>query len=90
MGKIRVRYRSGEIDEWQLNEGMNLPDLVKVLRSSNPTAAISFGVAADQPTTAYDFGQVGIRMSEIASWHVDGMLDDAGLIGPWSEAQEPA
>ena len=49
---------------------------------------LSFGVAAEHQQTLADYGFVGLRMTEIVSWHIDGLLESSDLIGPWLEAQD--
>jgi hypothetical protein len=63
--------------------------LVKTLTQTtlNEWPGVSFGIAAEAEKTQADYGFVGLRTVEIASWHLDGMLDEAALLGPWAEAQ---
>jgi hypothetical protein len=50
-------------------------------------AIYGFGVETLQGNQAVDFGFVVLRMAEVAMFHIDGMVDDESLIGPWAESQ---
>jgi len=54
----------------------------------NESPGISFGVAAESEQTPADYGFVGLQSWQIASWHVDGLLQSSSLIGPWLEAED--
>jgi hypothetical protein len=87
MAHVRVRYKSGEEDEWMLHERLDLRDLVQTITRSfvRPTGLSNFGIASESETSTADYGMAGVRWSEVVSWSVDGLVDDAALIGPWSE-----
>lgn len=87
MAMLRVRYRSGDTDEWTLHDRMDLRQLASLMHRGLVDKIVSFGAAAEKETTPADFAMVGLRMSEVVSWHIDGMLEEAALIGPWSEDQ---
>lgn len=87
MGTIRVRFNSGEEDEWDLLDQTNLGKLVKEL--AHPKAAgawISFPVASEENATA-SYGFVGLSMADVASWHVDGLTDTSAAAALWAELE---
>ena len=90
MATVRVRYRSGETDEWTLNDQMKPDVVVKALTRMimNSFPGVSFGVAVEHEQTPADYGFVGLRNDELASWHIDGLLEESGMLGPWLEAQD--
>jgi hypothetical protein len=88
MAHIRVRYKNGEEDEWLLHERMDLRHFVSFVgrafaRSDGGTA---FGIAPEEGTFVADYGMVGVRWGEVVAWTIDGLVDDAALVGPWAEA----
>jgi len=87
MATLSVRFRSGDEAEWEIHERVDLRRaeyrIANAILGGRPVVV---GTASRGAATPADFGRVGINASEIASWHIDGFVDDAALLGPWAEA----
>jgi hypothetical protein len=85
MAKLRVRYRNGETDEWELHERMDLKRLGgQLTKAMDGSIALRFGTASETGAPS-DYATVALRMSDIIMWTIDGFVDDAALIGAWAE-----
>lgn len=67
-------------------------DLWRTLRDFN--GVVSFAVRASQGGAA-DYGLVGLNMSQVAGWHIDGLLGVPSAAALWaefeaSEGEEPS
>lgn len=82
MAKIAVRYVTGERDEWELTDAMDTADLWRILRDFK--GVVGFAVKASQGGAA-DFGLVGLNMSQVAGWHMDGLVDVPSAAALWAE-----
>jgi hypothetical protein len=83
MATIRVRFESGDSGEWELHDRMPLVEFVNQLYGAMVRGCLfSFGVASRESEAIVDYGMVGLRMSEVASWEVDGLVHHSALIGP--------
>ena len=80
MATILVRYANGDEDDWELHEAVDLPGLVRKLSLTHQGGAMSFSVVP-KSGRSYDFGYVGIRIDQVASWHIDGLVDPGQLFG---------
>jgi hypothetical protein len=65
---------SGDEGEWELHYAMDLGELAKKFATASSDSMMSFGVVASSEAST-DFGFVGVRVGEIATWHIDGMFD---------------
>lgn len=74
MGSIRIRYVSGDEDQWELHDAMDLGELARKFASASSDSMMSFGVVASSEVST-DYGFVGVRVGQIAAWHIDGMFD---------------
>jgi hypothetical protein len=88
MAMLRVRYRNGETDEWEIHERMTGLDVAKALWLGMGREAVNIAVA-DQSGGPADYGRVTLRMSEVAMWHLDGMIEFKSDVGVWNEQQGP-
>jgi hypothetical protein len=84
MASVSVRYTNGDDDEWELTDQMHPGRLAKVFASTTADGMVSFAVASDEGGVA-DFDFVGVRMAEISTWHVHGLLDVASSAALWAE-----
>lgn len=89
MATLRVRYRSGDTDEWDLHERMPLQDLGRTLATTvGPGRMVSFGVASPSGAQT-DYGMVGLKLDDIVMWHIDGFVDDEFILSAWAISGDP-
>jgi hypothetical protein len=85
MASLRVRFKDGSTDEWQLKDGMNLEELVERLaRSTGAERSISFGAESESGASA-DYNFVGLAMAEVVPWEMIGMFDYEHGAALWAE-----
>ena len=60
--------------------------LAKILAKSSAGSMVSFGVVSGSGQST-DYGFVGIRIVEIASWQIDPLLDAGPSAALWAELQ---
>jgi hypothetical protein len=89
MATLRVRYRNGETDEWEIHERMKGLDVAKALWVGMDRESVNFAVADRSGGGPADYGRVTLRMSEVAMWHLDGLIDFPSDVGVWTEQQDP-
>lgn len=76
MARLRVRYRSGETDEWTINERINSGELAAALgRAISEGGTVGFATDSEVGIEGVDYGFVGLRGNEMASWWLDGLVD---------------
>jgi hypothetical protein len=86
MAQIRVPHQSGETDEWTLHDRMDLPGLHEsVSHAFRDGGKLSFGVASEETDRVVDYGMAAVNFDDVVSWTIDGFVDDAALLGAWSE-----
>ena len=86
MATLHLRYTSGEDHEWELRDQLPALELAKHLKVAQIRGrVIGFPVKARHSDMASDYGFVGVRMTEVASWYIDGLVDDSESIGSWME-----
>ena len=88
MATLRVRYRDGSEDVWNLHErGAPLNELARTLHERNGReASVAFGVESRSEKTP-DYAFVGLRMNEVVMWEIDGFLDEEFLASVWEPKQ---
>jgi hypothetical protein len=87
MATIRVRLHSGDEEDWQLLDDTDLGGLVRQLAHPiAPGAWISFPVASEGGDSSL-YGFVGLSVSSIAWWHVDGLVDASAAAALWAELE---
>jgi hypothetical protein len=71
---VRVRYRDGSTDEWEVKEAMRLERLVDYFRASfREDRLMAFATASEASQEAHDI--VGLRVTDVVSWQVIGLTD---------------
>jgi hypothetical protein len=87
MATLWVRYVNGEEDGWELHDEIDLEELTKQLHRavSGPSGMVSFGVKSREGAPGTDYGFVGVRMSAVVAWRVDGLVDPARAAALWAE-----
>jgi hypothetical protein len=90
MPTLRVRYRTGDTDDWTLHEQQDVEDLAKRLfLALRDRSILGFSVATELGHERTDYGWVSVRMEDVVSCHVDGLLDfpgDLAVVPPEPEA----
>jgi hypothetical protein len=89
MATLRVRYRNGETDEWEIHERMKALEVTETLWKGM-NGFVSFTSISHPTSAAAEFGRVGLRMNEVSMWQVDGLLDFPTDVGVWAEGQTPS
>jgi hypothetical protein len=80
---LRVRYRTGDTDEWTIPELVNLDDLhSKLHRGLKNQAMVGFATTAESGEET-DFGYAWVRMREVTMFHVDGFVDFERIASHW-------
>lgn len=81
MTKLRVRYRNGQEDEFELREQHKPKDVAALLnRGMAGDATIVLGIGSRAGYTAAAYGIIGIRLSEVIMWELDPIADDGRLL----------
>lgn len=81
--RLRVRYETGDTDEWELHERMDLHRLGDQLNEGwQGRLIVGFGVASREGDAPIDYGMVALRMAKVIAWEIDGFVDFENLIGP--------
>lgn len=90
MATLRVRYRNGETDEWEVHERLDGLDLMRALWEALANRGISsFAVASEVGAGTSDYGRVALAMSDVAMWHLDGQVDFQSDAALWAELENP-
>jgi hypothetical protein len=87
MRGVRVRYRDGSTDEWEVKDAMNLKDLVDAFRHRFYAAGqLSFAVTSEGglPT---DYAILGLNLADVVSWQVLGLSNPEEEMALWGELQ---
>jgi hypothetical protein len=88
MARVRFRYKNGELDEWELNDQVDLAEFVGLLhRTMGDPAIASFGLAPGEGEPSVAYGFAGVRMSEVAAWSIEGLTDTSAEAALWAELQ---
>ena len=90
MASLRVRFKDGSTDEWQLKDGLQLDELVeRLVRCTGSEKSISFGAEAESGAST-DYNFVGLAMAEVVSWEVTDMFDSTHGAAIWAGMNEPS
>jgi hypothetical protein len=88
MASLTVRFKSGDVGEWELHDRADTNGIARMLVEAIARgSSVAFGAAAVNEGSPADYGRVGLNGRELAPWHIDGLVDDEALMGPWTEAQ---
>ena len=87
MGSVRVRYRTGDTDEWDLPEQVSAYELAdelhQAVRSPEPQF-VNFAVVS-RTAEEIDYGRVTLCMDHVVMVEVDGFVDEE-RIAAWQLA----
>jgi hypothetical protein len=92
MATLSVRFKNGDTDPWRLTDELaaNLSDfLLRLLSSSARDQIFSFPVADEEGGVGTDYGYVSLRLTEVVSLHLDGLVNEAAAAALWAELQGP-
>jgi hypothetical protein len=87
-----VRYKNGDTDSWRLTDelAVEINDfVVKLISTSARNEVFSFPVLDEEGGPGTDFGYVSLRLTEVAAWHLDGLVNKAAAAALWAEMQGP-
>jgi hypothetical protein len=85
---LRVRYRTGDTDEWDLNEQMKLEGLGEALHETALNKGdVSFGFQTRTGHEGIDYGMAFVHMADVVMWELDGFFDESRLIETWGPEQ---
>lgn len=80
MALLRVRYRTGDTDEWELHERMNADKTaVQLMRTWAQGGLFSFTTVTEVGSERVDYSRVILRTRELTMAQVDGLLDYSDL-----------
>jgi hypothetical protein len=87
MRGVRVRFRDGSTDEWEVKDAMRLEDLATGFRRTlGKPQAISFA-AASEGNAPTDYDLVGLFMADAVSWQVFGLANPQQEAALWAELE---
>lgn len=90
MTTLRVRYRSGQDDAFQLREQHQPKDVAALLhRGMASDLTVVLGLASRAGHTAGAYAVVGLRMTDVVMWELDPIADDGRLLAAFMHEQEP-
>jgi len=88
--KLRVRYRSGLEDEFQVREQHQPKDVAALLHRGLATdSMVVLGLASRAGHTAHSYAVVGLRMNDVVMWELDPIADDGKLLAAFMLEQQP-
>jgi hypothetical protein len=88
--KLRVRYRSGHEDEFQVKEEHQPKDVAALLhRGLASDSMVVLGLASRAGHKAASYAVVGLRMSDVVMWELDPISDDGKLLAAFMLEQGP-
>jgi hypothetical protein len=90
MTTLRVRYRSGQQDEFQVREQHEPKDVAALLhRGLAEDSVVVLGLASRVGHTANAYAVVGLRMNEVVMWELDPIVDGGKLLAAFMLEQAP-
>jgi hypothetical protein len=91
MTTLRVRYRNGEEDEFQVREQHQAKDVAALLhRGLASNSTIMLGLASRRGHTVAAYAVVALRMGDVVMWELDPVQDDGRLLAAFMNDQTPA
>jgi len=91
LATLQLRFRDGSEQTFELHERMDTKDLARSLTNGMAARSVhSMGIAAEYSETPADYGLIGFGMADVLWWHIDGMVHENALLGPWAEADSLA
>jgi hypothetical protein len=85
MRGVRVRFRNGSTDEWEVKEAMRLAELVGYFRSAFSNQSVMAFATASERNAPTDFDIVGLNMADVVSWQVIGLDNPNQEAALWDE-----
>ena len=90
MTTLRVRYRSGQQDEFQVREQHQPKDVAALLhRGLANDATVVLGLASRAGHTSDAYAVVGLRMNDVVMWELDPISDNGKLLAAFMLQQAP-
>jgi hypothetical protein len=90
MTTLRVRYRSGGEDEFQVREQHQPKDVAALLHQGLAgSSTIILGLASRRGQTVGAYAVVALRMGEVVMWELDPIADDGRLLAAFMLEQKP-
>lgn len=87
MATLRVRYRTGDTDEWVLHDRMDEEEVQQALvKAMRHDGQISFTYQTKEGSDPVDYGRAFIRLSEVLMWEIDGLLNEELMASVWDES----
>jgi hypothetical protein len=87
MRGVRVRFRDGSTDEWEVKEAMSLARLSDYFRRGFVEGKrIAFAAVSDDDRPS-DLSIVGINLTDVVSWQVLGLSNLEHEAALWSELE---
>jgi hypothetical protein len=85
MTTLRVRYRSGEIDEFELRDQYQPKDVAAMLhRGLAGNSTVILGLSSRRGHSVGAYAVVALRMTEIVMWELDPVQDDGRLLAAFT------
>jgi hypothetical protein len=88
MATLKVRYRDGSEEDWELHDAVRLRELAArlnvALAGQSPTVA--FGVAAESGDST-QYGIVILRLADVTMASIDGMTDEGSAAALFAELE---
>lgn len=83
MATLRVRYKFGDTDEWELHNQVDLDGfLLAMLNAVARGSGLNFGVVP-RSGEAYEYGTAFVRFSEVIMSEVDCVMDTGQVAALW-------
>jgi hypothetical protein len=90
MTTLRVRYRSGQQDEFQVRGQHQPKDVAALLHRGLATdSMVVLGLDSRAGHTAGAYAVVGLRMNEVVMWELDPIADNGKLLAAFMLDQAP-
>jgi hypothetical protein len=90
MTTLRVRYQSGQVDEFQVREQHQPKDVAALLhRGVAGDLTVVLGLASRAGHTSGAYAVVGLRMNEVVMWELDPIADNGKLLAAFMLEQAP-
>ena len=90
MTTLRVRYRSGEEDEFQVREQHQPKEVAALLHQGLAgSSTIILGLASRRGQSVGSYAVVALRMGEVVMWELDPIADDGRLLAAFMLEQTP-
>jgi hypothetical protein len=93
VASVWVRYADGDEATWHLTDELAV-DLHKFVADIGHAGfagnLFSFPVMPEEGNAGTDYGFVSLRMANVVTWRVDGLVNAAAAAALWAELQPPS